>query len=221
MKRQFYSHPATRQDEWLIEKMGPRVLSHGGFFVEIGAHDGLRHSNTLMLEREFGWDGRLVEANPCLYVECKKNRLARSIQLCVGPKCAQDQAFIVGDAYSGLTAHMPTEWLVKHAARNNRTIHVPTMSLSRLFQVYTPEHPIDYLSLDVEGAELPILESFMRNPTRTIRYLTVEFRYDHALLRELEVLLADQFVLDQVRGFDACFINKEIGALNVPRSRAA
>ena len=38
-----------------------------GFFVEIGCHDGERFSNTLFLEKERGWTGFLVEANPYTY----------------------------------------------------------------------------------------------------------------------------------------------------------
>jgi len=35
-----------------------------GIFVEIGANNGLTGSNTLLLERCFGWTGLLIEANP-------------------------------------------------------------------------------------------------------------------------------------------------------------
>ena len=37
---------------------------HPPTFVELGALDGERYSNTLMLERCFGWRGLLIEANP-------------------------------------------------------------------------------------------------------------------------------------------------------------
>jgi hypothetical protein len=38
-----------------------------GFFVEIGGYDGESFSNSLFLEKERGWSGLLVEANPYTY----------------------------------------------------------------------------------------------------------------------------------------------------------
>jgi hypothetical protein len=37
---------------------------HKGFFVECGALDGELRSNTLTLERDHGWRGVLIEADP-------------------------------------------------------------------------------------------------------------------------------------------------------------
>ncbi len=46
------------QDLWVIQYfMGKR----NGYFLEMGAGDGLWISNTLLLEREFGWTGILIE----------------------------------------------------------------------------------------------------------------------------------------------------------------
>jgi len=51
-----------------------------GTFVELGAVDGLKYSNTLLLERCFGWRGLLVEGNPASYAALRRNvqRGARS-----------------------------------------------------------------------------------------------------------------------------------------------
>ena len=38
-----------------------------GHFVEMGAFDGVTHSNTFMLERCMKWKGTLLEANPNNY----------------------------------------------------------------------------------------------------------------------------------------------------------
>lgn len=36
----------------------------GGFFLDIGAHDGIELSNTYVLEKKYNWSGICVEANP-------------------------------------------------------------------------------------------------------------------------------------------------------------
>lgn len=49
------------QDLWVAyETKGKR----DGFFVEFGAENGLRGSNTLMFESHYGWRGILAEPNP-------------------------------------------------------------------------------------------------------------------------------------------------------------
>ena len=35
-----------------------------GFYIECGALDGVARSNSLSLERQLGWEGILIEADP-------------------------------------------------------------------------------------------------------------------------------------------------------------
>src|SRR5690606_9659270 len=59
------------------------VLPSGpGFFVELGASDGIRQSNTYWLERERGWSGRLIEPALNRYFEVKRNRSAANSFAC-------------------------------------------------------------------------------------------------------------------------------------------
>ena len=45
-----------------------------GFFIEAGANDGIRQSNTHVLEKKFGWTGLLVEPIPRLAKLCSRYR---------------------------------------------------------------------------------------------------------------------------------------------------
>ena len=45
-----------------------------GFFVEIGASDGIKYSNTLLLEKKYNWKGICVEPIPINFQLLCKNR---------------------------------------------------------------------------------------------------------------------------------------------------
>lgn len=203
----FHSQPITRQDEWVIKKLDGKKR---GTFVEVGAYDGLRHSNTLTLERQFCWYGLLVEPNRELFRQmvvnrprCRHSALAISNQ----PSIAR---FVYGGPFSGLVEFMPPDWKAEHYRRGNPTHLVKTGPLAPLLNGCLDVDVIDYLSLDTEGSEYAILSNYFGGRHKPIRCMTVEFRYDGCLLQQLESLLEPHgYVLDDVRGCDACFLNPE------------
>ena len=204
----FYSQPCTRQDEWVVEKTGGM---RGGYFVEVGAHDGIHHSNTLHLERELGWGGVLVEANPDLYQSLLKNRPeAHCLNVACGAMNGDDE-FILGDAFGGLKRYMPSDWLEQHDFRGNPTITVPVRTLDDIVRDVGIGF-INYLSVDVEGAEYDILEQFFFGRYRKCcpKLISVEFRYEGVLLERLRELLEPKgYVLDRVNAFDALFERRD------------
>ena len=226
---EYHSQPATAQDRWVMDKR-PNTR---GYFIEIGAHDGVRHSNTLTLEQHSEWTGLLVEPNQRLFQLLKSNRPnCQHSSKCIGPVDALQQSFVVGDAggsdaYSGLVKLLPEGWYESHARHKSKIEHVDTISLRSLLEEHNCPKVIDYLSLDVEGAEYAILESFFGRPrifrpdNYQFRLMTVEFRYDRNLLDRLERLLEPYYVLDEVRAFDACFVHHHLGESDVRHPRAA
>lgn len=216
----FYSHPATRQDEWLFRKIAEGGFGRG-YFIDLGAHNGVHHSNTLALEVYQDWNGMLVEADPLLYQQMHQNRpQCLSVHATVGTETTKDEGkeFVFGNAYGGLVEFMPPEWLAEHKRRENRVAVVPTVSLYDLMDSTQCPSIVDYLSLDIEGAELPVLRKFfdqMNEPEARpfiFRFLSVEFRYDQMLLDSLNDLLTSKgYELDCVQGFDALFNHKTHG----------
>ena len=48
----------------------------GGFYVDVAANDAVHLSNTLLLERDLGWGGVCVEANPRFWFRLAHRRCA-------------------------------------------------------------------------------------------------------------------------------------------------
>ena len=56
----------------------------GGFFVECGAFDGEKSSNTVHLEAAQKWTGLLIEMDPAFYTQLiGKQRQAWTINACI------------------------------------------------------------------------------------------------------------------------------------------
>ena len=129
-----------------------------GHFVEMGAFDGVTHSNTFMLERCMKWKGTLLEANPNNYktlMASPRNVTKKWTAICaekgelkfddnVGENSAAADAMDDGDP--------------KHA--HKKMVSVPCDKLSNvLSDAGAPNGGADFLSLDVEGSEATVLKT--------------------------------------------------------------
>ena len=142
------------------------VLKHynnknNGYFVEIGASDGIELSNTYLLETEYNWKGICVEPIPEQYELLCKNR---PNSLCSNKAVYSESNLILSfdisndcDLLSGLSNHI--DYHKEKVDNNKRQINVETISLNDLLEESNSPLFIDYLSLDTEGSELEILKS--------------------------------------------------------------
>jgi hypothetical protein len=62
------------QDRWVVDTLGDRP----GYFVDVGAYDGIQTSNTYALELA-GWDGICIEASPAVAAACASNRRCHTV----------------------------------------------------------------------------------------------------------------------------------------------
>ena len=155
-------HSEYGQDRFVAELLPDR---QGGVFVEVGALDGLLHSNSLYFERERQWIGLLIEPIPELAAACVRNRPGSHIIAAAISDHAGVEAFrwinsgLAG--WSGLVASTEPEHQERIAAAGSTAtiVAVPVMPLEDALDL-AALHRIDYLSIDVEGAEPRILRDF-------------------------------------------------------------
>ncbi len=134
-----------------------------GTYIDIGANDGLTGSNSKLLE-ELGWTGLLVEPNPSLQNELRKNRpnaiikqVAISNEKDVTFHCVEGK-----DNLHGLSRiNSSTEFLehVKIHDGKIKQVKVECRTLTQIIDESDLKDCIDFLSIDVEGHELTVLKT--------------------------------------------------------------
>jgi len=128
-----------------------------GYFVEVGAYDGIALSNTYLLETQYAWKGICIEPIPNQFEKLIKNRIAicsnKALYSTSGLELVFDSA---ADAMlSGISKHIDAH---KHVVdRNKVQIKVQTQTLTDLLDENDAPRFIEYMSLDTEGSELEIL----------------------------------------------------------------
>jgi len=126
-----------------------------GFFVECGSFDGEHLSDSLFFELERNWTGILIEAHPEYHREIlMKNRRARVLRACLHPRPGLTKFRMAGwgSGVSVFNKNFP--------AWDTTTVEtdVQCFSLNSIMAAIGVRH-IDFLELDVEGSELPVLKS--------------------------------------------------------------
>ena len=157
------SHSMHFADVALLPFLLRAANSSTGRFVEIGALDGVRLSNTLMLERCFGWTGLLIEGSPVNFAELRRNR-RRGTSL---HSAVCDHVGFVDFVYSKKGEKGALDGQVGEGFRHDRTkkpivgniARVPCKPLNDLMADANLPPVVDFLSLDVEGAEWDVIRT--------------------------------------------------------------
>ena len=74
----FYSQAG--QDEWISSLF---EFKREGYFLDIGAHNGIDINNTYFLEKELGWTGICIEADPVIFSSLASNRKCTCVNIAV------------------------------------------------------------------------------------------------------------------------------------------
>lgn len=153
------SQSQYKQDIFVLTQLG---FKRNGYFVEFGATNGLELSNSYLLEKQFGWSGILAEPAVCWHEELVKNRQCNIEKNCVWSKSGEILKFNQVDSANVSTIDIFSNVADGHqkARQKSTKYEVNTISLLDLLDKYHAPRTVDYLSIDTEGSEYEILNSF-------------------------------------------------------------
>lgn len=200
------SHSQLRQDLFVISHFD---YKENGYFVEFGATNGLDLSNTYLLEHKFSWTGILAEPAKVWHEDLQHNRPKAVIEsLCVWKDSnselvfneTQDPELSTVDAFSQVDGH-------KKARLSGTRYAVKTISLGDMLRKHNAPKHIDYLSIDTEGSEFEILDSFNFNEY-SFGIITVEHNYTEQRDQLYRLLTKNGYkrIHEQISYFDDWYI---------------
>jgi hypothetical protein len=126
------------QDKWVLETLNFKT---NGFFVDLGSGNGIKYSNTYILETEYQWTGICVDVNKDKFKELEINRTSININNAIynyDGTCLIDDDGKINDM-SGTTVNCNTfDNIIMNSGNNDI---------------------IDYVSINVGGKELDVIKN--------------------------------------------------------------
>ena len=183
-----------------------------GFFVEIGASDGIIISNTYLLETQYKWKGICCEPIPSSFEKLLKNR---PNSICYDKAVYTDSGLTLNfdiandfDLLSGISDHIDTH--KSFVDKNKTVIQVQTISLLDVLSHANAPSFIEYMSLDTEGSEFEILRNFDFEKY-TFGLIDVEHNYHESRRTEIKnLLLSKGYIYKGANDFDDMYKHNSV-----------
>jgi FkbM family methyltransferase len=162
----FYSQ--YKQDEYLETTIFKGYK--GGFYVDVGSHDGVSLNNTLYFERNNNWRGINIEPIKGVFDKLVENRTAdRNTNInCAICNYDGEADFYLNEGYTEMLSGIIENYDARHLERlknentemlaTTQVVKVNTKRLQTILDEHELSH-IHYLSIDVEGAEFEVIKS--------------------------------------------------------------
>ena len=168
MKRLMKRHSQSQQgeDAYLVKNFFKGLC--GGIYVELGALDGVKYSNTHFFRHALAWKGALIEPNTRSFKKLKNNR-APGDDVFNAAVCASEQVVHFLDdgrngATSGVVEFMSPTFAKKWHEKTNSFATLTRIMCKSLSEILSQSDVVgaghvDFLSVDVEGGEFEVIET--------------------------------------------------------------
>lgn len=139
--------------------------SKKGIFVEVGAYDGIKFSNTFGLVKR-DWTGFLIEPDPELYSQCVENVGAyQNVQVINKAVSSSNNSAILHRqgplstlSLESHQAYKELDWAMGESIK--KSVLVECLTMDTILEELDIETHFDLLVVDVEGHEIEVFSSF-------------------------------------------------------------
>lgn len=189
------------QDAWVFNEVfnGKR----NGYFIEIGSADGITINNTFLLEHKYKWEGICVEANPQSFEALKKVRKAICLNICIDNK--EGTVKFVQDGLTSGIVDDDTDNIDNDKLLKTNIVVLQTKTLENILRSNNAPKVIDYLSIDIEGAEERALSNF---PFDEFRFNCITIERPSTKLREV-LAFNGYLIIKDIPNIDAFYLHKD------------
>ena len=175
-----------------------------GFFIEVGACDGVHLSNTFMLEKN-GWNGIICEPSRYWNMKIKRRNciINKKAIFSESGLIVKFDEFPTSPELSGLNNYLVDDENKEIRAKGYnseafQSYDVETLTLNELLSQNTDKCEVDYISIDTEGTEYEILKNFDFN-----KYAVEIFTIEHNYIKEKREKIYKLFTKNQyIRVFE-------------------
>jgi FkbM family methyltransferase len=205
----------------LDKKIESYVNFNNGYFVELGANDGMSYSNSYYFEKYRGWKGILIEPIPHNYLKCLKNRSKSTKVFCNACVSFDYKEKFVEIVYSNMmSVSLGLETDINNSDNHaligksflekdedNFNFGAVANQLNNILSKANAPKQIDFLSLDVEGAEIEVLKGINHNEYR-FKFICIESRDIQKINNYLTI--NNYLLVEQLSPIDYLFKDKEL-----------
>jgi len=155
--RYVYGSYSQSKEDLIIDKM--IGYKKTGFYVDVGAFDPLRFSNTMRFYKR-GWRGINIEPNTFHWhtFMAKRNRDI-NLNIGIAQKKGNLTYYHMDPATLSTFVKKQAEEYVKQGFVLLETKKIPVLPLAGVLKKYAKREIIDFMSIDVEGFEMEVLKS--------------------------------------------------------------
>jgi FkbM family methyltransferase len=162
-------------------------LRRGGYFIEVGAYNGVDLSNTYLLEKQLDWKGICIEPLPAMFTLLQQNRSCICVKTAAYSKSGLEFEFIDSEMLSGIVQNIDKHTYV---LKDNK-IKVQTKTLTEIMDEHHAPLFIEYLSIDTEGSELEVLRGIDWD-RYSFGYINIEHNYVEPRRTEMRRFLEER-----------------------------